>query len=221
MKLLLNIALVIHIATGFLALVTGFISMLNTKGGKRHRLTGKLFFIGITGVFVSATIIAVAKGLAFLLMVGFFSYYLACSGYRSLYLKKLHLKQKPALLDWLISLVGVVAGAALVWFSMYWFRDRGAWGLVPLLFGLFCGISGIGDLKRFFVPPTNKLHWITTHGGRMGGSFAATLTAFIVVNVQIGALSWILWILPGLLVGVWITRLLRRYKVKAVVPESA
>lgn len=215
MKQLLAITLFIHIATGFLALVTGFISMLNRKGGKRHRLTGKIFFVSMTGVFISATVIALAKGLAFLLMVGFFSYYLACSGYRSLSLKKLHLKQRPALLDWFISTVGAVSGAALIWFSLYWFRDRGAWGAVPLAFGLFCLVSGIMDLRSFFVPPKSKLHWITTHGGRMGGSFAATLTAFIVVNVQIGGLGWILWILPGVLVGVWITKLLRRYKSKA------
>ena len=218
MKLFLLITLIIHIAAGFLALVTGFISMLNSKGGKRHRLTGKIFFGSMTGVFISATVIALVKNETFLLMVGFFSYYLACSGYRILHLKKLHLKQKPAPLDWFISLTGALAGAALIWFSYYWFRNRGAWGFVPFTFGSFCLISGITDLKSFFVPPSNKLHWLTTHGARMGGSFAATLTAFIVTNVQIGSLTWILWILPGALVGIWIARLVKGYKAKTVVP---
>ncbi len=214
MKQVVTIALIIHIATGFLALITGFISMLNRKGGKRHRLTGKLFFAGMTGVFISATIISLIKGLAFLFMVGFFSYYLACSGYRSLSLKKLHLKQKPAGLDWFISVVGVLSGIALIVFSAFWFRDRGAWGMVPFSFGLFCLISGIKDIKSYFIPPVNKQHWLLTHGGRMGGSFAATFTAFIVVNVNIGNLTWILWILPGTLVGFWISRILRKYKAK-------
>lgn len=217
MKQVLTITLIIHIVTGSLALITGFISMLNSKGGKRHRLTGKIFFGAMTGVFISATIIAIGKGLAFLFMVGFFSYYLACSGYRILHLKKLHLSQKPALLDWFISIIGVLAGAGLVWFSIYWFRDRGAWGAVPLSFGLFCMINGITDIKSYFVPPANKQHWLTTHGGRMGGSFAATLTAFTVVNVNIGNLTWILWILPGVLVGIWISRILRKYKSKTTV----
>lgn len=221
MKLFLDITLIIHIATGFVALITGFISMLNTKGGKRHRLTGKLFFIFMTGVFISATIVSIAKGLAFLFMVGFFSYYLACSGYRSLHLKKLHLQQKPALLDWFISITGVVSGAALIWFSIHWFRDRGAWGTVPFAFGSFCLISGIKDLKSFFVPPANKLHWLFTHGARMGGSFAASLTAFIVTNVYIGSLTWILWILPGGLVAIWIGRLLKGYRLKVNSPVKA
>lgn len=220
MKQLFDITLIIHIAAGFLALVTGFISMLNSKGGKRHRLTGKIFFGSMTGVFISATILSFIKSNAFLLMVGFFSYYLACSGYRILHLKKLHLKQRPAALDWFIGTVGAAAGVALIWFSIYWFRDRGGWGAVPLTFGLFCLFSGITDIRSFFVPPANKLHWLTTHGGRMGGSFAATFTAFIVTNVKIGPFTWVLWILPGVLVGIWITRLLRRYKVKAVVVKA-
>ena len=223
MKQVVTIFLIIHIITGFLALTTGFISMLNRKGGKQHRLTGKLFFAGMTGVFISATIISIIKGLAFLFMVGFFSYYLTCSGYRSLYLKKLHLGQKPALLDWFISVTGGVAGAGLILFSATWFRDRGAWGTVPLVFGIFCLLSGIKDIKSFFVVPANKQHWLFTHGVRMGGGFAATLTAFIVVNVSIGSLTWILWILPGALTGIWISRIMRKYKKdpNKVVPAPA
>jgi cytochrome c-type biogenesis protein CcmH/NrfF len=45
----------------------------------------------------------------------------------------------------------------------------------------------------------------------MGGAFAATFTAFTVVNVNIGNLTWILWILPGILVGIWISRILKTY----------
>lgn len=212
----LHIMLIIHIITGFAALATGFISMLNRKGAKRHRLTGKIFFTAMTGVFISATIIAVIKGLAFLFMVGFFSYYLACSGYRILYLKKLHLAQKPKWLDWLISGIGVLAGLGLMIFSIRWFSERGPWGLVPLTFGLFCVSNGMLDLRNFFTPPKNKQHWLTTHGARMGGSFAATFTAFVVVNVNIGNLTWILWILPGTLVGIWITKILRAYKVRTI-----
>lgn len=212
MKSIATIFLVIHIISGFAALITGFISMLNRKGGKRHRLTGKIFFTAMTGVFISATIVALIKGLVFLFMVGFFSYYLACSGYRILSLKKLHLSQKPAWIDWIVNGIGILAGSSLMVFSIHWFQTRGAWGTVPLAFGLFCTLSGLQDMRNFFIPPPNKLHWLFTHGIRMGGSFAATLTAFTVVNVNIGNLTWTLWILPGILTGIWIGRILRPYK---------
>lgn len=211
MKTFLTIFLIIHIACGMTALVLGFMSMRNSKGGKRHRLTGKIFFFAMTGVFVTATIIALIKGLAFLFMVGFFSYYLACSGYRSLYLKKLHLAQRPKLLDWLISTIGVLAGIGLIVFSYGWFINRGGWGMVPLAFGTFCLVTGVQDIRKYYTGPAYKTQWIVSHGTKMGGSFAASLTAFIVTNVQLPQFGWVLWILPSVLVGIWIGRLVKPY----------
>ena len=212
MTSLLKIILILHIISGFTALTCGLFSMLNRKGAKKHRLTGKLFFYGMTGVFITATFLAIAKNIPFLFMVGFFSYYLTCSGYRALYLKKLHLQQQPAPLDWTISITGMVSGLALVTFSYFWFTQRGMWGAVPLSFGAFCFISGWKDIRRFYKRPADKQYWFFTHGGRMGGAFAATVTAFIVVNVQIGSMSWLLWILPGVLIGFWISFILSRYR---------
>lgn len=212
MTSLLKIMLILHIVSGFTALTCGLFSMLNKKGARNHRLTGKLFFYGMTGVFVTAPYLSIAKNIPFLFMVGFFSYYLSCSGYRALYLKKLHLQQQPAPLDWVISLTGMVAGLALAAFSYFWFTQRGMWGTVPLSFGVFCFISGMKDIRGFYRRPQNKQHWFFTHGSRMGGAFAATVTAFIVVNVKIGALNWLLWIMPGILTGFWISALLRRYR---------
>lgn len=212
MTSLLKILLILHIISGFTSLTCGLLSMLNKKGARKHRLTGKIFFFGMTGVFITATFISIAKNIPFLFMVGFFSYYLTCSGYRALYLKKLHIQQQPAVLDWTISIIGMVSGLALVVFSYFWFMQRGMWGSVPLTFGIFCFMSGFKDIRNFYKRPADKQHWLFTHGGRMGGAFAATVTAFIVVNVQIGSLSWLLWILPGVLIGLWTALILKRYR---------
>ncbi|THU40672.1 hypothetical protein FAM09_00730 [Niastella caeni] len=212
MTSLLKIMLILHIISGFISLACGLISMLNKKGARQHRLTGKIFFAGMTGVFITATFISIAKNIPFLFMVGFFSYYLACSGYRVLYLKKVHAQQQPAFLDWTINIIGIVSGLALVAFSYVWFTQRGMWGAVPLLFGLTCLISGFKDIRLFYKRPAEKQHWFFTHGSRMGGAFSATVTAFIVVNVQIGSLTWLLWILPGVLIGFWISAILKRYR---------
>jgi len=214
MKTALTILLIIHIASGMISLVVGFLSMLNRKGGKRHRLTGKIFFVAMTFVFLTATAIALIKGLSFLLMVGFFSYYLACSGYRSLHLKKLHPGNRPVLLDWFISVIGIIAGAALIVFSYTWFVSRGGWGIVPLAFGTFCIALGVGDVRKYYKTPEHKLHWILSHATKMGGSFAASLTAFVVTNIQVPQYGWVLWILPGVLVGMWISRLSKPYAPK-------
>jgi uncharacterized membrane protein len=202
--------LIIHVVSGFTALVTGFLSMLNRKGDKKHRLTGKIFFCGMTGVFITAITLSVIRPNPFLFMVGFFSYYLACSGYRALSLKKLEL-QKPALLDWLIHGIGFSFGVGLMFFSLTWFQSRGAWGFVPFLFGILCLTTAIKELRSFY-RPTHKLSRLISHGSQMGAAFAATFTAFIVVNFTLGSLTWMLWILPGVMIGAWIARNLRMLK---------
>ena len=218
----LRIALIIHIAMGFVALVTGFIGLLTAKGGKRHRFNGKIFFYAMTGVFITATFISIGKNLVFLFMVGFFSYYLACAGYRRLYLKKLHLQQRPKFIDWLVSLIGVFAGLALMIFSITWFRDKGIWGIVPLSFGSFCFLSGFQDIRSFFYAPKNKQHWIISHGVRMGASFAAACTAFTVVNINLGgAYNWILWVSPGVLIGIWISKAIGNFLAPKKQPSAA
>ncbi|MBC7915368.1 MAG: hypothetical protein H7Y07_14740 [Pyrinomonadaceae bacterium] len=210
MSVLAQTLLIIHIASGFIALATGFLSMLNQKGGKNHKLTGKVFFAGMTGVFITAIALSVIHPSPFLFMVGFFSYYMECSGYRALYLKKLNL-QKPASLDWFINCIGLAFGVGLIAFSYTWFQSRGAWGSVPLLFGIFCLITAVKDIQSFYRPQP-KLSRLISHGSQMGGAFAATFTAFIVVNFTLGSLTWLLWILPGVVIGIWISRNLRVLK---------
>ena len=219
MAQLLQMMLFIHIASGFLAFITGFLSMSNRKGSSPHRLTGKLFFAGMSGVFVTSTLISAAKNIPFLFMVGFFSYYLACAGYRSLYLKKLHLGQRPAVIDWVISLTGLLAGLGMVLFSVSWFDSRGAMGIVPLLFGIFCMVNSILDIRNYRKPPRSKNHWIITHGSRMGGSFAAAVTAFVVVNFSLGSYTWVLWVLPGVAVGFWIRKTITDFLTRPSAPR--
>ena len=53
-----SVMFMVHIIGGFMAMVTGLVSMLNRKGAKQHRLAGKLFFVGMTAVFVVYCFIA-------------------------------------------------------------------------------------------------------------------------------------------------------------------
>lgn len=60
--------LFMHIAGGTVALVSGLVAMLTEKGGKAHRLAGKIYFGGMTAVFVGAVIVAIGHRKDFLLM---------------------------------------------------------------------------------------------------------------------------------------------------------
>ena len=96
MQTLTTVLLLLHVVAGFTSLITGGIASFTRKGGKGHRSAGKWFFWGMTGVFVTAIAVSILKNLAFLFMIGFFSYYLVVRGYRFLYLKGLGKTQKAA-----------------------------------------------------------------------------------------------------------------------------
>ena len=66
----LSLALVIHIAGGTIALISGMVAMFTIKGSPIHRLAGKIYFWGMTAVFVGAVIVAIGHHKDFLLMVG-------------------------------------------------------------------------------------------------------------------------------------------------------
>lgn len=72
MEALFKTLLLLHIAAGTVTLVSGPVSMMNRKGGKQHRLTGKVFFYAMMLVTVTAIAMALLPGhhSPFLLIIG-------------------------------------------------------------------------------------------------------------------------------------------------------
>lgn len=219
MELFLRIVLILHIIGGFLALTSGLIAMTARKGGRLHRLNGKIYFGGMTAVFVSAVILSIAHHIPFLLMVGFFSYYLVVRGYRILFLKKLGRGQRPAVLDWVIVLV---AGGFIVyllgWGIMNAIRGVG-FGFVAIVFGGLGSSFLAGDVRKFLRPSIEKMHWWYTHIASMCGGYIATVTAFVVVNVQMNP-GWVPWLLPTAIGAPLIARTIVKYKKRFAVREG-
>jgi uncharacterized membrane protein len=54
MEKLLSLMLVVRITGGVVALLTGLVAIFSTKGSPIHRLVGKIYFIGMTAVFIGA-----------------------------------------------------------------------------------------------------------------------------------------------------------------------
>jgi hypothetical protein len=55
-----------------------------------------------------------------------------------------------------------------------------------------------------------------SHAGRMGGSYIATVTAFVVTNVELEAAPWVPWLAPTLVGTVLLTRWNVRMRKKLV-----
>lgn len=210
MKTLLTVLLILHIASGFTALVTGGLASLTRKGGKGHRRSGKVYFGAMTGVFITATAIGIFKNLAFLFMVGFFSYYFVVRGYRVLYLKGLGRSQKATGLDWFVSGIALLFGIGLIVWSVSQLRNGNSFWPVPMAFGLTSLFFSLADIRVYVNGPKTKQHWLTGHIASMGGGYIATWTAFVVTNVKFLP-PVIVWLLPGVIGGVIIARSIRKY----------
>ncbi|MEI6264410.1 MAG: DUF2306 domain-containing protein [Sphingobacteriia bacterium] len=195
-----NVVTAVHITAGSLGLITGIISMSTTKGMKSHKKAGKIFFYAMVMIFLSSIYMSIVKNNIFLLLIGFFSIYLASTGYRILSLKKIgdHAANATAV-DYLLGFTGIIAGISMAVLAIYYFSKGSNFGIVLLVFAIVSFGFGFQDLYKFKKPPTKKTHWINGHALRMGGAFTATVTAFIVVNFNINQ-QWILWILPTLII---------------------
>jgi uncharacterized membrane protein len=210
----LSYMLVLHIAGGTVALLTGFGAMLTAKGSKPHRLLGKIYFWGMTAVFVGALFTAIGHNRDFLLMVAFFSYYMTLRGYRILSQKKLYAGQKAAVWDWGFAAVSGLFILALIAWGIWALMKGSAMGIVGVVFGLIGSNFLFQDMKSFIKPPQQKMHWWYGHISSMGGSYISAVTAFVVVNIQLPQFQWVLWVLPGVIGGIIIGRTIKKYKVK-------
>lgn len=210
MKTFLLLLLVLHIASGFTALVSGGLASFTRKGGVAHRRSGKWYFWAMTGVFITATVIGISKSLAFLFMVGFFSYYFVVRGYRQLYLKGLGRTQKPAALDWFISGVALLFGLGLIGWAVYQKIAGLSFWPVPLTFGLISAGFAIADAKLYVKGPKHKQHWLSSHIVSMGAGYIATWTAFEVTNVKFLP-PVLVWLLPTVIGTFFISYSVRRY----------
>lgn len=225
-KLIFNFFLVIHVICGFLSLLTGLIAMIAQKGNKAHNISGKIFYWAMAGVFVTTIIFfaiypAVLK-YQFFLTIGVISFYPTFSGKRILSMKKAIV---PTLVDWVAAWGVGVCGIVMLAYAVYGFVNPVGFGGMAILFAIFgvvCLVNAYGDLKIYLgYKKPEKMHWFLGHGGKMMGAYSAALTAFF-VNVVPRYMpqntpSFVLivtWILPGVVVGIIASRILKKYKAK-------
>ena len=215
MHTLINILLVLHIIGGFVALITGFIASITAKGKTRHRQSGRLYFWGMTVVFVTAIVIGIARERWFLFMVGFFSYYLVVRGYRILYLKKLGAGQSARWIDWGVAGIAMTFGLAL----LVWSFLGAPKGIAPvaLVFGVISMGFAARDIQLFVIGPKLKNHWVFGHITSMGAGYIATWTAFVVTNVHFLPPA-VVWLAPTAVGTVCILLAERKYKAQGMRP---
>lgn len=200
MDALEKILLILHIMAGFAALAMGAMAILSKKGKDLHRLGGKIYFWSMVLVVITAVVLSLFKDIDFLLMVAVFSFYLCYTGYRATLQKRL----KPNLSDWIVLAIAVVNAGFMI----------ASFNVILMVFAGLSTIFGIQDIAIYlrWRKQNKSNNWLTMHIGRMLGAYIATLTAFLVVNVQVDP-AWIIWLAPTFvgspLIGFYISRVVR------------
>ena len=222
MKTLLTSLLIIHVATGCIALLIGVVPMFAQKGGQLHKRTGLLFTYCMITVAVTALLLCVLQPFKlmrlFLTGIAVFSFYLTMTGWRAT-------KQKNGQItafDRILTYTTLVVSLTMIGYGLYLLVMNGAsfFPIVFSFFGIFTLVFAQQDARRFG-QPTDKMHWFFQHFTRMGGAYIATFTAAIVTNIgriaPAGSPDWIataLWIAPSLIGGLLIGRTVRYYIIK-------
>ncbi len=208
----------VHASAGFIALVVAPMAMVARKGGDWHRRWGKVFFYAMAMVAITALALGVLHANWLLAMVALFSFQMIGSGYRALYLKRLHEGQRPTTMDKGILGAGIFANGGLF-----------MWGLINLLLGnrnggpiIFLVFGTIGlifvwrDHQRFYKTSHDKREWLYAHMTGFLGGYIATVSAFSAVNLEMIRPMWLQWLWPTIigapLIAVWVGYYKRRFE---------
>jgi uncharacterized membrane protein len=215
-----------HVIAGATALLIAPVAMLTFKGGLWHRRAGKVSFWGMAWIFCSTLGLAFFRFNPFLFVINILSFYSALTGYRVLYLKQPDRPgQQAGWIDWLGTGTAAAGGVAFVLWGVAGltglrlgnmaFGDS-AYQIIGIIFGALLALQAFADIRRYRNPaaPADRNWWWFEHMGRFGSAYIATVTAFLVQNgLRIGLVPagwfWVLWVLPGVIGGVLISRAVR------------
>ena len=154
MQSIYHIILIVHIISGFLGLVSGTAALSLTSKIKLHKKIGQLFFYSMLFVFLTSTAMCYLKTNVFLLLVGFFSFYMACTGYRVLAHKKLAtLAYAPLLKDKIIFLFGFLSGISICVLGFLILKNNSGFAVVCFFFGLISIFLALNDIQKFYKTP--------------------------------------------------------------------
>ena len=184
--MLFNSLLVLHVAGGATALLSGPVPMMARKGGPLHRRAGRVYAAAMMLTAVSAFALAIATASELLLVIAVSTFFLVFSGVRAIGFRR---GGRPGRTDDIVCSLALAFSGWLLW------RGIGDGQVTSLFFGLG-GIALAGrQLWRLHGLATD---WLEVHLTAMGGAYIATVTAFLVVNITFLPLA-VVFIAPTLL----------------------
>jgi uncharacterized membrane protein len=190
--------LIIHIVSGSVSLLSGFVNILRRKGDRAHKQFGQVFVIAMLVAAFSALLMSVLRENLFLFVIGFFTIYMIGTGVRYLKIKRRVIAKRVRWNDWTLSVLMFFFGLFLIFKGITMLIHSNLFGSVLTTFGLISILMVYQDIINLRGNSNFKNFGLLTHIQRMIGAYIASITAFLVVNIDFvpGA---ILWLLPTFL----------------------
>ena len=216
-----RLLLLIHIIAGFTALTAAAVATLSKTLDIPHRwhvYSGRVFFWGMVGVFITAIPLAIIRPNTFLFLIAILSFYFALAGWRY----GTHRPGTPRPLDWVSGGVMVLVAAIMILFGLFLLSRGNTNGITMIVFGAIGATLSLADLRNLRHGGARGSERIAQHLTMMLAATIATLTAFLVTNVTVRP-EFIVWLAPTLVITpmivVWNRRIRGGKRVRGM-PEA-
>ena len=173
--------LILHIAGGLAAVVTGFTALFVRKGSRLHRRSGDVFVISMLTMAAGGAYVALMKSQPANVIAGLFTIYLVSSALTTVMRRE---KQTGRVEAGLLVLALVVGAAAMI---LGWKEKHPATGAKPgslavmfYVFGSVALLAAGGDIRMLIRGGVSGARRMVRHVWRMGlALFIATTSFFI------------------------------------------
>ncbi len=187
--------LIIHIASGTVALLTAVVALITQKGRIRHIWAGRVYAGAMTLIFLTSIPLALLGSSIFLLLIAVFSFYLVFAGWRF----ARNYSGKPHPVDWTAITAMALTGLGMWGYAAVLASGSSSQWITMTLFGFIALALSLADVRFYRAANARGTRRIARHLTNMLAGTIATVTAVLVVNVETNPV-WLAWILPTLLI---------------------
>ena len=187
----MDLLLLIHILAGTIALFAAAFAICSEKGKKIHITSGRTYYWGMVGIFLTALPMSIITSNVFLLLIVFFSFYLAFAGRRFAQNRK----GIASTVDWIAVGLMIAAGLGMWVLAVYYYMENNSQSITLTIFGFIAVALGYTDYKTYKREEATGKKRIARHLTNMLAGTIAVVTAVLVVNVDMEP-QWLPWILP-------------------------
>lgn len=213
-----KILLIVHILAGFAALTAAAVATLTKVLDIAHRwhvYSGRLFFWGMVGVFLTAIPLALIRPNTLLLLIAVLSFYFTVAGWRY----ATYRRGSPRLLDWGSASVMALTAGIMILFGVFLLSSGNTNGITMIVFGGIGAALSIADIRTLQQGGVKGPERIAQHVTMMLSGTIATITAFAVTNITLQP-AFIVWLAPTVgitpMIVVWTRRIRAGKRVKGM-----